>query len=650
MVGRNEEPIRPRNGHTFMVAIVCRISGCTKQKEVSLDDQEDNGREKVAEVYPGPVHFDVISTKGKGENLERPELERIQAAYRSRKYDLIVYDDLSRLIRGGEAAKLLGIGIDKGTRSICINDGIDTNDETWEEDALNACSENVAHCQRTSKRIKQKTMNRFKKAGTTGDRSIAGYTVPEEAESYDDWQKNNAWEKVIHDGAALLRKTHNGSDVAEHFRKEGFPVGPFARNKVWNGTMVLRYYRNTLLKGMPQRGKMATVKEHGSGKRVSRKNPKGPTYYHAPHLAFFQEREFDELVELLKDANKHYRRKKVTGVDPRTGVPRSRTRPLGQHATCWCCGRHYVWGANGITGNLMCSGAREWKCWNSIGINGELATEQLVREILQRVTSLHGVEQQFQEIVRAVREEGQHGTRDEWTKLEADEAVHQEEKGNLLKAIRKCGPNEFLEADLALITECGRVLAARRLRLEQLSRCDLQLPDSAASIRSLVSAQLHHHAINSFGMAELLRQLVPQFHVYLVRLCDGGHLLPRAKVTLNLLESFPDAAMVPGLSELLQQEFTLDLFKPPQREQIREQAVVLSATMKQREIAAALPETPTQTAVWKALALERLMREQGLSSPYVLIEEPPADYGKLRRHKNCQYRLEIREGYQRPTL
>src|SRR5207245_10259105 len=134
-----------------------------------LEDQEDNAKEAIAELYQGPVKFHVIATKAKGEHLDRPELEEIERAYKSRTFDVFVYDDLSRLIRGGEAARLLGIGVDRGTRTICIADGIDTIDETWEEDALNACSENAAHNQKTSKRVKQKTMNRFKKYGATGN-------------------------------------------------------------------------------------------------------------------------------------------------------------------------------------------------------------------------------------------------------------------------------------------------------------------------------------------------------------------------------------------------------------------------------------------------------------------------------------------------
>ena len=70
MPKRSEEKLAPRNGHNLMTAVGCRISGCTRQKEVSLEDQQDNARDTVAAMYDGPVQFDVIATKGKGERLE----------------------------------------------------------------------------------------------------------------------------------------------------------------------------------------------------------------------------------------------------------------------------------------------------------------------------------------------------------------------------------------------------------------------------------------------------------------------------------------------------------------------------------------------------------------------------------------------------
>lgn len=139
--------------------------------------------------------------------------------------------------------------------------------------------------------------------------------------------------------------------------------------------------------------------------------------------------------------------------------------------------------------------------------------------------------------------------------------------------------------------------------------------------------------------------------MHLVRLCDGGHLLPRGTITLALHGITPDAREVPGLGALLTRKVTFDLFEPPQRERIREESVRLTALKhKQRDIAQQLPEKATQAAVQKALVLDRTMNSLGLSTPYVLVQEPSEDYRKLRRHKNAKYRFEPLDGYQRPEL
>lgn len=130
---RSKEVVVPKNGHMLKVLVICRISGCARQKEASIEDQEDNARQSVAEIFDGPTHFEIIATKAKGEALDRPELERIATAYRSGEYDLVMIDDLSRLIRGGEAARLLGLGVDRGTRTVCLQDGVDTLEATWEQ-------------------------------------------------------------------------------------------------------------------------------------------------------------------------------------------------------------------------------------------------------------------------------------------------------------------------------------------------------------------------------------------------------------------------------------------------------------------------------------------------------------------------------------
>jgi len=165
MFQQRNDPIKPRKGETLHVGIVARISGCTNQKEMSLDDQVDHAKQIVADLYDGPVEYHVIATKGKGERLDRPELETIQTELQKEYLDLLTAEDLGRIVRGAEAIRLMGIAVDHGTRVLAPNDCLDTADGTWEEDALSACRDHVGYNAHTSLRLKHKLMNRSVKFG-----------------------------------------------------------------------------------------------------------------------------------------------------------------------------------------------------------------------------------------------------------------------------------------------------------------------------------------------------------------------------------------------------------------------------------------------------------------------------------------------------
>jgi hypothetical protein len=654
----SDQNLVPRNGHTLVVGIVARISGCAKQKEVSLDDQVDHAKEIVAEMYEGPVEYRVIATKGKGERLDRPELAEIERMYRTGELDLSIQEDVGRLVRGADAVRLWGVAVDHGTRCIAPNDCCDTADENWEQDLLNACAEHVGHNAHTSKRIKHKKMNRFKKFGGATPCEIHGYIKPEGAKTFDDWLKVEAATPNIQEGLRRLKQTLNCSAVADWFNQEGVPVGKYCgrkgrKIKKWNGAMVRRYYSNPLLKGQPGRGFRHTIKHHEKGRRISVPNPKGPIFRDCPHLAHVDPAEFDEVNTLLKAKNDKFHRKLINGVDPLWRVSRKRTVFPGQHACCWYCGWHYVWGGNGVTENLMCSASRCWRCWNSFGFNGPLAVGRLVSAITAELYQFDGFDNQFAELVRRAQHDRFGGVAEEWRQLLSDEATLAKEKENFNKAIAMFGPEPMLLEQLNAIKDREAGLVPRRHRLEHLQAKQLEVPGSALEMRQRLQDKFQQLAIDSPEFGDLMRQLVPEFYVYLVRLADGGHPLPRAKIKLTLAGIVPDAQLVPGLGELLTRELTLDLFdRPPQRERIREDSVRLSAQgLKPCQIASLLEEEkPKYQVVQRALALDRKMTELGLTSPYVLVLEPPEDYSKLRRHKNTKFRFEPKEGYQRPEM
>lgn len=651
---RDDIKLVPRNGHTLIVGILGRISGCANQKELSLDDQVDHGKQVAHEMYDGEIEFRTITTKGKGERLDRPELFEIENWLNSDELDLLIVEDLGRLVRGPAAHRLCGIAVDHGTRVISPNDYIDTNNENWEDDVLDACKEHLKHNTHTSRRLKFKLMNRFEKYGGSTPLPIAGFIKPDNAKSYSDWAKDEAAAVFIREGLQILKRTPNGEAVAEYFNENGFSPGPYCRKDKWDGRMVLRFYRNPILKGFPQRGEKHSIKHHETGRRISVPNPNGPRYREEPHLAFFSPDEIDPVIEAIAEKNIHFKRKKnQNGTDSRHRVPKKRTRAFGQHATCYYCGHHYVWGANGMTDSLMCSNSRSWHCWNSIGFKGPEAAQNLLGVILGCLSSLDGIDAQYQEILQQAQAGGPENLLTRENKLNRVEEEIERDGEKIKKLIREV---ENIDADLLYemmseLTERKKKLSQDRLALMYAKNRQLDLPKSTLELKSILQHHLKDVDIHSHEFGDLIRELVPEIQVYQVRLIDGGHLQPRAKIRLNLAGSISDAASIPELQQLLSQEFTLDLLEPPQRELIRPEAARLAATgLEQREIASQLEEKPTQTAVWNALKLHQQMLDLGLTSPYVFVEEPPEDYGKLRKHKNKKYSFQAKPGYQRPDL
>ena len=114
-------------------------------------------------------------------------------------------------------------------------------------------------------------------------------------------------------------------------------------------------------------------------------------------------------------------------------------------------------------------------------------------------------------------------------------------------------------------------LAWERTRIECRRQQQVELPPSIEALRHTLEEAFRNLALGSFEFGDLMRQLVSELSVYVVRLCDGGHPLSRAKVKLNLAGSLSDIDRLPELGQLLTREFTIDLSRPPQRERIREE-------------------------------------------------------------------------------
>ena len=636
--------VTPKNGSILVVLIVARISGCQSQNEVSLEDQVDTCKEIASNIYDGEIEFRVISTKGKGEDLERPELEQIAQALKE-DVDVLIQEDVSRLLRGVDAVKIWGMAVDAEIRCLAVLNDLDTTNKQWESKLIDACRKSIEHQELTSMRIKSKCMMRFKRDGACPARLIAGYEDPPGAKTYFDRKRIDKWTPIIQEGLDVLEEHLKGGPTAKLFNRAGFPVGTYAKNTRWNGRMVRQFFKNRMLGGYPGRGHNESVKNHRSGQRKSRPSKKDPIYIHCPNLAHVDIEQLDRVNKLIANRNAKF------------GSPGAKRRRLrkdstfpSQFAICYYCGAHFVCGANGITKNMQCSAVRNGRqhCWHSVGFSGPKLVEACVRQILCFLDSLPGFNDQFSDLVRTINAER---SAREVAQLK-DIATRQLEldrlNENFTAAIAKFGAKDRLQQELDHIKLREAELRNERKRLQYSSSKNVHLPDSLDLIRDRFVQKLSEVNQSDSDFRGVMEEIVESIHLYSVQILGAANLYPRAQVKFNLAKSISPHLLSPELEAILSKMVMFDLFDPPTYVRIRPDVVRLtSEKVKQRDIAAEL--ATHQATVQRALQLQRLMDKANVNSPFVFVAEPPAT-GKLKRHKHEEYRFQPVDGYVPPEI
>lgn len=638
-------PLVPKTGTVLNVLGIARISG-VKQDELSLEDQEALYRQRIEDEYAGPNELTMIASIGSGEILDREELMEAEAAIATGKFDLVIAEDLGRIMRRVQALLFCELCEDVGTRLIALNDDVDTAREGWRLNAFFASFRHEMYNADTAKRIRRSLRHRFVEGGVV-QYMVYGYVKPvrDPAEKPrrpildSEVTKDPAAEPVYDRMFDMLEGGAPYAEVADHLNESGVPTGPFCRSRRWTGRMVAQLVHNPILKGLRVRNAKVNKRVNKTGRRISVTAPPGERLErNCPHLAFIDPARYDRVIALLATRNAHTRRKKVDGKDPRAGVSRKRTVWPGQHLFCDICGRLFYYGGHGQSEHLVCSGATHYQCWNGIGVDGPVAASKLMAAIRTEIAALPEFDS---ELVTAVCEELNGQRRhadDELRNIRLRLKALDVEKSNIVLAIRSVKHSPTLLAELERLEADESRLAARVRELASAKPAEVELP-TADDMRRLAFEQFDALAVGSPEFGRLLRRLIPRIVVCPVRLCDGGDIVPRAKFTLDLAALVPPAVADTALGGVLRRELVVDLFDPPQREQFRRDAVRLTAEgLKPRAIAERLGVT--LPPIQKALKLDKRMHELALTDPYVPVTEPPDDYGMLRRHKHSRYCFE----------
>ena len=648
MIRSINPPLVAKDGLKLRVLAVCRIS-TINQDEKSLDDQEASYRKWLDANTDLPYELIVISSQGSGECIDRDSYTQAIDLVESGQFDLVISEDLGRICRRVHAHIFCETCEDAETRLIALNDNVDTGCEGWQLNSFFAAIKHESYNRDTSKRIRRTLRNRFSQGGVF-QCEIYGYVKPRGAKGEEDVHKDPLAEPVYEQWFQMLEQEASYEEVADWLNEQAVPTGPYCRSDRWTGKMVKRVTFNPILKGVRQRNVKMSRRVNKTGRRRSMDAPPEDLLEReCAHLAFVEPARYDRLIRSLIKKNELYRRGGSSGVDSRRNVPKKRTRWPGQSIQCGVCGRLYVYGGHGRTDHLMCSGAREHKCWNGITFDGHIACRRLSEAMFDQLATLPEFDVTFLAELQAAlsqldgdRVQRRRGVESAIQRLER-------ESSNLVQALREMKGSPLILVELQ---EMEGKMAELKAELSELNRSEKPkhvLP-SVKEIRRVARETFTGLALDSQEFARHMRQIATPIFVYPYRLCDGGHVVLRAEVTFSAMpfvnQQLPP---IPDLAEQLTRVVVVDLFEPPQREAVREDLVRLMQAngkpLTEREIAAQLGIT--QPAVQNAKKLAREMERAGLTDPYVATKFPPTDYGKLRRHLHKRYRFEPVDGFPR---
>lgn len=276
--------------------------------------------------------------------------------------------------------------------------------------------------------------------------------------------------------------------------------------------------------------------------------------------------------------------------------------------------------------------------------------QKVMSAIRNEIEGLDGFDEAFRSLVREEARAGMSGIVTEISQLDRQEGKLVRSIDHYAQAIGEFGTsvallNSLREAETQLAELRFR---RQRLRAEQTKQTP-ELP-SADEWKKLAHAAFQEIETTSPAFARLMRELIPEIHVYPYRLIDGGLPVLRAKFMLNLMNFLPASSRLPGPAATFQSELTVDLFDKPQREQFREAVVAGMQSPGMTYKSLALQLRTHASVAQRAAQLQRLMNSAGVTDPYLPILMPIEGNAKYSRHRHSRFHFEPLAGYEVPNF
>ncbi len=641
------QPIVLALGRPLKVLIQARYS-TEEQRQTSTEDQIANCRRFLADNLPRDIDPDrlAIEVIGEreisGERMSRPGINEVWAGIESKRWDLIIAEESSRLYRHMTfAGQLFNTAVDAGIRILCPTDYIDTADEDWPERLNSSQSQHSRANYYNRTRIKRAHQGLWDRGAAIGALKV-GYrrrpskpateSAPAEGPHYDEPDADQV--PVVCEVFDRVAGDEPLWAVAEWLTSIGFSKGSHGQKPEWSSTNVIELIRRPDYRGEQTFRKRISKQQLTTGRsKLVRNSADAVLTRQAPHLRIVSDHVWYEANAAID--RRRTRLAGPTGSDhPLSGKARDSRGLLATLFVCGICGgpmhaegRH--------EGGYRCARAKNYECWNRTTCLREQAHEAVIAAVAQEVMGLADCREQLVARVLELHASGGDHAASQRA-LQSEESKLSGSIANLCLAIEKSG--DGIDALVERLASRERDLKVVRSRLAELASQthDRKPPPTAADIlRHLESLQAGLVARDSRASVILRQLLVGPIRAIPHRQFDSNKVVLRAEFEIVLSQSLPAmvATAIEGAADAALSDLRLvrvDVFTPSALAAHAVEAHELAETgLSLAKVGAALGVSKRQAHLCSQLGAK--MTAAGVADPFVRLTERPEKVSRWNR-------------------
>ena len=385
----------------LIIVIYARYS-TDEQSKQSIGDQIDSCKRwlkrngiNVKDIIPR--YDEGVS----GEKLGREGIDSVRELVRTHQCDVVLGVDVSRFFRDrSEPGKFAGMCVDHNVRFITAHDGVDTNDDKWEERIHNEAAKAAGTNETTSNRIQDASEARWEKGYAMGPLRPGYIRTPIDPNDHAKFDRGPYIDSIdpktkpaIIQAFEDIGLGKDPKEVAEDLTEFVVPRVGNAKKPEWDSAAVKKLIKTTAYMGDETYKNAAARKTFSTGDHKAERTPKDKIW-HRNIEPMVSPTTWRRANSALAARNRNPNPRLSGREHPHTNIPRNGRTPLSGHIFCSICGGAMI-GQGRAEGGYRCGNALSGTCWNLASIDRDLTVAAIGRSVVDQLMSLDGAADAF---------------------------------------------------------------------------------------------------------------------------------------------------------------------------------------------------------------------------------------------------------------